>query len=312
MHRILLLLLAIAACARSGTIQGVVLEQATGRPLSRTVLRLEPVQKSGATPLQPLAMRSGRSGQFVFPPVAPGTYLLHAMRGGYFPAAYGQRLPIGHGTPFEVTADSTLFAEVRLRRKGAITGRALDENGVATAGIPVVAYRARLPLRSSGTAISDDRGVFRIPSLDPGKYWVRSGAFTLDDGSGWLPTFGPQSREPHDARVHAVTVDGDTTDADISPDPGSLFRLGGIVTCDAFGPAIVTLSSETGRRRTQTACGYPYRFDGLSPGNYEVFATLPDLPPAGFLELFVDRAMDSANVAVMQLPTVEIEVRNAG
>lgn len=257
-------------------------------------------------------MRAGRSGQFVFPAVAPGIYLLNAIREGYFPAAYGQRLPIGRGTSFEVAADSKLFAELRLRRKGALTGRVFDENGVATARVPVVAYRARLPLRSAGSARSDDRGVYRIFGLDPGKYWVRSAAHTMDDGSGWLPTFGPQSLEVREARIHEVTVDADVIEADISPEPGALFRLGGMIACDTLGPVTVTLSSETGRRRTQSGCGGEYWFDGLAPAAYEVFVLTQDGVAAGFTELFVDRGTNSANVQVTQLPMVEIEVRRPG
>ena len=312
MHRVWILL-AAAFSLQAGTIQGVVLEHSSGRPLSRTVVRLEPVATTGSSKGQPpLATRAGRSGQFVFPSVAPGSYLLIVAREGYFPAAYGQRLPTGRGTPIEIAADSNRFAELRLRHQGALSGRVLDENGVGAAGVAVVAYRARLPLRSSGSATSDDRGVFRIHGLEPGKYWVRSAAHTLDDGSGWLPTFGSQAREVHEARVHQVAVDVDTTDTDVIPEPGALFRLSGIITCDSLGPVIVTLSSETGRRSTQTGCSYPYRFDGLAPGPYEVFAKLQDAPPSGFLELYVDHDTEAANVQVLQLPTVDIEVRRAG
>jgi hypothetical protein len=263
-----------AASVHAGTIQGVVLEHASGRPLARTVVRLEAVPKPGAAQAPPLTARAGRSGHFVFSAIASGLYLLVATRDGYFPTAYGQRLPTGRGTPIEVTADSDLFAELRLRHKGALTGRVLDENGVGAGGVPVFAYRARLPLRSAGSAVSDDRGVYRIPGLDPGKYWIRSAAHTLDDGSGWLPTFGPQSREIRDARAHQVTVDADSTDSDISPEPGALFHLGGTIACDTDGPVVVILSSETGRRRIQTFCKGRYLFDGLAPAVYEVFATL--------------------------------------
>jgi hypothetical protein len=313
MHRTLVLL-AAAVCMQAGTIQGVVLEQASGRPLARTVVRLDPVPQSSGTKAPPLAIKAGRTGHFVFPSVVPGIYILNATRDGYFRAAYGQRLPIGRGTPIEVTADSTLFAELRLRHKGALTGRVYDENGVGTAGIPVIAYRARLPLRSAGSGTSDDRGAFRIHGLEPGKYWVRSAAATMDDGSGWLPTFGSQGREVRDARIHQVTVDADTTDADVSPEPGALFRLAGKITCDASGTVVVTLSSETGRRRTQTGCPEPglYQFEGLAPAVYEVFATLQDSTASGYIELFLDQDSNNGNVQVMQVPTVDIEVRRAG
>src|SRR5262249_39746473 len=139
------------------------------------------------------------------------------------------------------------------------------------------------------------------------------GARTLDDGSGWLPTFGPQSREIRDARVHPVTVDADTADADISPDPGALFRFGGTITCDTVSPVVVTLSSETGRRFTQSACPQGgYRFEGLAPAVYEVFVTTPDASASGFIELFLDRDYFGGNVQVMQAPTVDIELRRAG
>ena len=311
MHRALGLL-ALAASAQAGVIQGVVLEQVSGRPLARTVVTLNPVPRSGGAEAKPLTARAGRSGQFVFPAVAPGLYLLTAARDGYFPSAYGQRLPAGRGTPIEVSADSSFFADLRLRHKGAITGRLLDENGVGTAGVRVVAYRSRLPLRAAGSGVSNDRGVFRIFGLDPGKYWVRSASHTLDDGSGWLPTFGLQGREARDARVHPVTVDGETTDADVSPEPGSLFRLRGMIGCDGDGPVTVTLSSETGRRQTEAGCGGGYEFTNLAPAGYEVFATLRDGSSAAFVELFLDRDTDSGGVQLMQSPPVDFELHLNG
>jgi hypothetical protein len=258
-------------------------------------------------------VRTTLAGHFSFLSVTPGSYVVTAIRDGYLPVAYGQRLPIGRGMPFEVTPDSNFFAEFRMRHKSAITGRILDENGVGTPGISVLAYRAQLPLREAGTAISDDRGVLRIHGLDPGKYWVRSAANTFDDASAWLPTFGPQGREVADARAVLVAADADTSDADISPEPGALFHLGGgFVGCDPEAAVVVTLSSETGRRSTQAFCKMRYRFDGLAPGAYEVSATLQDGSGAGFVDLFLDQDSDSGSVPVLQLPTVDIEVRRAG
>src|SRR5581483_3523856 len=158
----------------------------------------------------------------------------------------------------------------------------------------------------------------RIYGLDPGKYWVRSDSTTLDDGTGWLPTFGSQSRESRDARVYQVTVDADTPDADVIPEPGTLFHLGGRITCDTDfpSPVIVVLSSEMGRRRTETTCAAlgGFRFEGLAPGPYQILATkkAEDGIHAGYTELYLDRDTDSANVAILQSPKVEIEFRRPG
>ena len=108
-----LILLAVAGCVQAGTIQGIVLEHASGRPLARTVVRRDPVPQSSGNQGHPLTLRVGLSGSFVFPTVTPGVYLLTAIPEGYFPGAFGQRLPLGHAAPIKVTADSTLFAKLR-------------------------------------------------------------------------------------------------------------------------------------------------------------------------------------------------------
>jgi hypothetical protein len=137
---------------------------------------------------------------------------------------------------------------------------------------------------------------------------VRTVAHTLDDGSGRLPTFGPETMETRDARLHEVRVDEETAYADLRPMPGRLFRMGGLVQCSAGSLATVTLSSETERKTMQVPCSQGYRFEGLAPAVYEIFAESKD-GYAGFFEQFVDRNVDSANVNTAPLPQVDVEVR---
>ena len=198
-----------------------------------------------------------------------------------------------------------------MHRKGALTGRVLDENGVGIEGVPIVAYRARLPLRVAGQGISDDRGVYRIHGLDSGKYWVRSTAHTLDDGSGILPTFGPQSREVREARAHEVRLDDDTPDADVRPEFGNLFQLSGEAQC-LDGTVKVTLSSETIHRNTEVGCGSTFRFVSLSPALYEITAENMKDNQSGYLELFADRTTTTAHVKLQPPPTVDFNFRRAG
>jgi hypothetical protein len=111
-------------------VQGTVQEFSSGYSLSRTSVRLVPVPRADNVNLKQMQQRTGPAGQFVFFNVPDGYYFLISTRNGYFPGAYGQRRPNGQGAPILVTKDSDLFAQLRMHRKGAITGRVLDENGV--------------------------------------------------------------------------------------------------------------------------------------------------------------------------------------
>src|ERR1700722_9856839 len=100
--------LMVVLTAEAGVVRGVVSEHASGLPLARTHVRLQPVPRPGAD-THPLTTRTESSGSFVFQNVPDGLYLLIATREPYFPAGYGQRRPEGHGTPVEVNKDSDLF-----------------------------------------------------------------------------------------------------------------------------------------------------------------------------------------------------------
>ncbi len=313
MRMLLLCWTALFAAADAGVVQGVVIENLSGRPLARARVRLQPVPTRGISRPDPIHVRAERSGRFTFFNVRAGLYLLIAEREGYFPCAFGTRRPSGQGKPIEVTHDSSFFTDLRMFRKAAITGRVLDENGIGITGVQVFAYRSRLPVRPAGSGISDDRGVYRIHGLAPGKYWIRSAAYTLDDGTGLLPTFGPESRETRDARVQDARLDADAIEADVAPEIGVLFHLGGLLDCSPAGaPVNVTLSSETGKRSLQAGCGFPYTFAGLAPGLYEILGEKVGGSDAGYFELYADRDTTSASVSLRPLPEVSFEVRRAG
>ena len=310
--RLLLVCLTAIFSTEAGVVQGVVIENLSGRALARARVRLQPVPKPGGG-TRPMQIRVERSGRFVFLGVPDGLYLLIAEREGYFPCAFGTRRPSGQGKPIEVTRDSSFFTDLRMFRKASITGRVLDENGIGIAGVQVLAYRSRLPVRAVASGISDDRGVYRVHGLEPGRFWIRSAAFTLDDGTGLLPTFGPETRETREARVHETRLDSDTVDADVRPETGALFRLGGLLDCSPTGtPVNVTLASETGKKILPGACGLPYTFGGLAPALYEILAEKPAGGDAGYLEVYADRETTSANVALRPLPEVTFELRRSG
>jgi hypothetical protein len=132
----------------------------------------------------------------------------------------------------------------------------------------------------------------------------------VEDGSGRLPTFGSESREAREARIHQVRLDMDTTDADVRPEPGNLLSINGLLICGPEGtPVTVTLSSETGRRTAQSTCGRGYSFDALAPGVYEVFAVTAKSNDSAFAEVL---AGSGANLQFAPPAPVEIELRRGG
>ena len=276
-----------AHAAAAAVIRGVVLDHATGRPLARSMVTLRPVDGVGGGPQ---AVRAERTGQFAFTVIA-GMYLLRATRDGFAPFEYGQKEWKSAGKPMSVEPDGSLYLDIRLRRFAAISGTVLDENEIGIPDQKVIAYAARLPLRIAASAITDDRGIYRIHGLEPGTYYVRVAAKQLEDGSGLLPTFHKETM----AVDQSITVDADLDQqADeivIRPLSGRLFRVSGRVLVSP--PAVVTLSliSDVGRVQTTTASAFD--FAQVAPGTYEIIAEGDDPNSGGkigtYQEISVDR-----------------------
>ena len=268
----------LAACIAAqtlpaGTIHGMILEYATGLPLARAKVYLEVVDAGGIRRIE--SVYSARGGQFNFGDRPDGAYLVSAERETYAVASHGQRRPEGFGTPFAVTRDSHHFIELRLHKLGVITGTARDENGAGIAGVRVYAYPRRLPARALASGTSDDRGVYRIHSLPPGKYWIRNGAHLFNEtGDGLVPTYAPEIVSTNGARVFDARLDTETAYADIRPLPGRLLSVrGSIAPCGGPVPVTVTLSTEEGNRTTQTVCGGAFSFESVADGPRDLAAT---------------------------------------
>lgn len=275
----LALLVWLCAEAQAGIVHGIVLEQSTSRPLARTEVRLLRVGSSGnAAPVSRIT--TNIAGQFWFPSLPNGVYLISSSRAGFQTAVYGQKRPTGPGMPILVEGESNLFAEIKMFRLGGIAGKVVDENFVGLPGVNVVAYRASLPLRIAAQGKSDDRGVYRIGGLPAGRYWVRSAPMELEDGSSMHPTFAPGTTRTTDARMLDVTLDSDVPEVNFQPRPGRLFKVSGNVTgCPPDAKTVrVTLSSDTGRKETTAMCGGAYTFEQLAPGRHELLAVPADVP----------------------------------
>lgn len=256
----------------AAAIRGTVAENQTGRPVARTTVELQPLPGTAG---QTLSVRTNRFGIFEFGSVAPGSYVLKASKRGFMPAEYGQKRWNAAGTPVAVRAEETATVALRLLRYSAISGTVGDENEVGLPDYEVLVYRVGQPPQIAANGRSDERGVFRVSGLEPGAYLVRSAA-RQDADEEYLPTFSKETAQADQASIVPVDTEEEARGADVRVLPGKPYSISGMALTVPPGiPVRVTLASEMGR---QTVESPEFRFTGLPPGPYELFAEAPENP----------------------------------
>jgi 5-hydroxyisourate hydrolase-like protein (transthyretin family) len=123
-------------------------------------------------------MLTGPDGRFFFRGLRAGAYGVMATKGGYVDGSYGRLRPLGPSLQITLT-DGGRFGEatVRMWKHASISGTVLDEAGEPQIAVAVAAYRFGVhaghpQYLPGGTASTDDRGMFRISGLVPGKWIV--------------------------------------------------------------------------------------------------------------------------------------------
>jgi hypothetical protein len=186
--------------ANFGSVDGQVIDAATGAPVRKATLTLwrehDPFHRTTAP---------GPGGSFEFQNVPPGEYTVSAAARGYleFTQSSGSRVTITLATG--QTLSGILL---RLKPQAAVSGRIFDEDGDPLAKVEVQLWRVtyadglRKLERVHEAANTDDRGWFRIPSLVPGKYYVSASPSDRtfngrpNDDARYARTFYPGTFDP--------------------------------------------------------------------------------------------------------------------
>ena len=171
--------------AAKGSIQGQVVNGATGAPLKRAMVRLaggvdQSAMAGGRGGVRPQLMNkeTDEQGRFVFTNLDAGKYRLTAERQGFLRQSYGAHKYSGGSTPVAVGEGQTVKAiDFRLMPQGVIAGKVLDEDGEPMANVQVRAQRAyirngRKVWSTLVNSTSSDIGEYRLPELKPGSYLV--------------------------------------------------------------------------------------------------------------------------------------------
>jgi protocatechuate 3,4-dioxygenase beta subunit len=125
----------------------------------------------------PRTTTTDAQGKFSLSALRAGRYYVNVSKPGYVNVTYGQRRASSQGTPVPLGDGETRDIAVHLPRGGVITGMVLDERGEPAVNAFVRVMRLmpgaaeRRPQEVGGDN-TDDRGIYRIHSLQPGDYAI--------------------------------------------------------------------------------------------------------------------------------------------
>ena len=300
------LLLPLAASAQTtkpeefSTIEGRVLNVATGKPVGKAallLLRTDSTQASGDW-TRSYAASSDSTGKFAIRNIDPGKYRLRASRNGFVTLEYGTRAYKGSGTVLDLDSPRQLReVDVRLTPQGVITGRILDADGEALERVQVQLLRSqyvngRKVLSTTDSGYTNDLGEYRYIGLPPGKYYIYAENFasappTSVAEEGYVPIYYPGARETAGAVPVDVAAGAQVRLADMMLRKARTATVKGRVVVevpDTRGIPSVRLSPRVGHDnraagtfRSPSAkvnAAGAFEIRGLTPGSYIVGASI--------------------------------------
>lgn len=279
--------------APTGTavIRGRVIGAAGQRPLAK----VEVCATAGALHVNKIVLTDA-TGRYEIAELPAGRYLVSTNKQNYVRAAYGERRPLGPGTPIEVAAGQVVTRiDFLLQRTAAITGRITDEFGDPAPGVMVAPMRylyvnGERRMQSAGPNVStNDLGEYRLYGLIPGRYFVTATlrpmnfGDTAGDRTAYLATLYPGTGNPSDAQRLTITAGQTIAGVNITLLPVVGSRVSG-VALDVNGKPLLGSVNAMSRSGTLGSAGFaPIRPDGaftlnaLPPGEYTLRANGPGM-----------------------------------
>lgn len=291
-------LLAALACrlsAQSGSVDGTAIDAVTREPLSGVHVRLIGANFTGLTATY--GAMSDRTGHFSIAMIRPGTYILYPERGGYLHVQPkgGSEIP-----RIAIKAGEKVTGYVlEMTQRAVISGRVVDEAGDPVQGarmvtVAVTPGEAPILFSPPGMVMSDDHGEFRLVG-QPGKFYVQATPPSQNpygnerpekrsdgsNGAAYATTFFPSAVRKE--RATAVEAVAGKEVAGLEVRLGRVQQgvsLGGTVSGVPAGNNRGTVLMQWGEsaeritssRSTPVGADGRYRFDGLAPTYYRVWA----------------------------------------
>jgi hypothetical protein len=159
-------------------VSGIVINAATGEPVSRALVQMQ----AGTGKAQ----FAGADGRFVFKNLARGRYNLTVSKPGFFSEQQLGRWNAWRNSFEDVPSEKEVV--LKLTPEGIIYGEVKNEGGEPVEGVTVRAQRwqtenGRKSLQNARDAATDDEGNFRLAELTPGSYHL---SFVPANRGGWV------------------------------------------------------------------------------------------------------------------------------
>lgn len=157
----------------TATISGTVVALSSGRPLGHATVSIY----APGFPDGRMSTTTDYLGRFEFAELAAGRYTVGASKAGFVNVLHGQRRVGGAGHALTLPDGAHLDIQLKLPRGSVITGMVRDERGDPAVNASVRVFRFSMAFgyrrpEAVANATTDDRGIYRIHSLQPGDYAV--------------------------------------------------------------------------------------------------------------------------------------------
>jgi hypothetical protein len=302
-----------------------------GKPAANAVITVvETDLKPGAgesdlrIPLQAKTRTDG-DGRYLIGGLAEGRYVVSAMLNA-FVAAGGSRDPELSRTVSLDEGEAREKIDFALIRGGVMTGKVIDDEGA-----PLIAkriqlytvdgqgqkrdYQGHLMYEMSET---DDRGVYRLYGLPPGRYVICAGGEGWSDpfrgGGGKFPrTYHPDTTDEKQARVIEIKEGNEVTDVDIRfGSARKTYEAAGRVVDKETGKPVprIHVSCSSKPEEDGSGSGYStnaiadgqgaFKLSGLLPGRYQAMI-MDDLGERGYTCEAAEFEITDDNVSGVEL-----------
>jgi len=154
--------------------EGQIISDFDERPLRRAHIVLRPMDAG----LTAIGVDGDDNGAFLMRDIAPGRYTLSAERDGFLPSSTCLRAGLRMSTVIAIRSGDRLSSlTFRLRPWAVLAGRVRFEDAEPGVNVRVDAYREYRNKGPRGymvvkSAVTDDRGEYRMHSLPPGSYLI--------------------------------------------------------------------------------------------------------------------------------------------